>query len=60
VFNTAAVEVTLLAKKEYPVEEDVDQRMLPKFVLKASRRCNAILVIELKIRAAPERTPGGA
>jgi hypothetical protein len=60
-FNTAAMEIILLAERHYSVEEDVDAGILPKFVLKASRRpCNPVLVVELKIRAAPERTPGGA
>jgi len=60
-FNTAVMEIILLAERQYSVGEDVDQGLLPKFVLKAPRRtCNPILVIELKIRAAPERTPGGA
>jgi len=38
VFNTAAVEVTLLAERQYPVEEDVDRGELPRMFLKARRR----------------------
>lgn len=61
VFNTATVEVTLLAEREYPVEEDVDRGELPKMFLKARRRIYCpVLIIELKIRAAPERTSPGA
>lgn len=60
-FNTAGMEIILLAERQYSVEEDVDAGTLPKFVLKTPRRpCNPMLVIELKIRAAPERTPGRA
>jgi hypothetical protein len=60
-FNTAGMEIILLAERQYSVEEDVDAGILPKFVLKTPRRtCSPILVIESKIRAAPERTPGGA
>ncbi|HEY6184507.1 MAG TPA: hypothetical protein VIW67_19840 [Terriglobales bacterium] len=60
-FNTAGMEIILQAERPYSVEDDVDAGILPKFVLKTSRRtCKPILLIELKIRAAPERTPGGA
>ena len=60
-FNTAAVEVTLLAQREYPVEEDVDRGDLPRMFLKANRRAYfSVLIIELKLRAAPERTSAGA
>src|ERR1043166_3442970 len=60
-FNTDAAEITLVAKKKYPVKEDVDQGELPKMFLKA--RCRdyfSILIIEFKLRAAPERTSPGA
>jgi hypothetical protein len=61
VFNTAAVEVTLLAEREHSVEEEVDRGELPKMFLKAKRRAYfAVLVIELKLRAAPERISSGA
>ena len=61
VFNTAAVEVTLLAERQYPVEEDVDRGELPRMFLKAKRRdCFAVLIIQLKLRVAPERTSPGA
>jgi hypothetical protein len=60
-FNTAAMEIILIAERQYSIEEDVDTGKLPKFVLKAPRRtCNPVLIIELKIRAAPERSAGGA
>jgi hypothetical protein len=61
VFNTAAVEVTLLAEKEYLVDEDVDRDQLPRMFLKAKRRTYCpVLIIELKLRAAPERASPGA
>lgn len=60
-FNTATAEVTLLAQKEYPVAEDVDRGELPKLFLKARRRdLFSVLIVELKLRAVPERTSPGA
>lgn len=60
-FNSAAAEVTLLAQREYPVSEDVDCGELPRFFLKARRRdLFSVLILELKFRAVPERTAGGA
>jgi hypothetical protein len=61
VFNTTTVEVTLLARREYSVEEDVDRDELPKLFVKAKRRAYfSVLIIELKLRAAPERSSPGA
>ena len=61
VFNTAAIEVSLLAEREYPVEEDVDRGELPRMFLKAKRRIYCpVLILELKLRAAPERASPGA
>jgi hypothetical protein len=60
-FNSAVAEVTLLAQREYPVNEDVDRGDLPRFILEASPRALfSVLILELKFRAAPERTAGGA
>ena len=60
-FNSAVAEVTLLAQREYPVNEDVDRGDLPRFILQARRRdLFSVLILELKFRAAPERTAGGA
>ena len=60
-FNSALGEVTLLAQREYPIDEDVDRGDLPRFILEASPRALfSVLVLELKFRAAPERTAGGA
>ena len=60
-FNSAVAEVTLLAQREYPVNEDVDRGDLPRFFLQARRRAMfSVLILELKFRAAPERTAGGA
>ncbi len=60
-FNSAVAEVTLLAQREYPVNEDVDRGDLPRFILQAKRRdLFSVLILELKFRAAPERTAGGA
>ena len=60
-FNSAVAEVTLLAQREYPVNEDVDRGDLPRFFLQARRRdLFSVLILELKFRAAPERTAGGA
>jgi hypothetical protein len=60
-FNSAVAEITLLAQREYPIDEDVDRGDLPRFILKAGRRgLFSVLVLELKFRAAPERTAGGA
>jgi hypothetical protein len=43
------------------VEEDVDRGELPKMFLKARRRIyRSVLIFELKLRAAPERTSPGA
>jgi hypothetical protein len=59
-FNTATAEVTLLAQSEYPVAEDVDRGELPKMFLNAKRRpFYSVLIIEWKIRAAPERNSSG-
>ena len=59
-FNTAAIEVTLLAQRPYPLKEAVDRGDLPRILLKARERpYYPILLIELRIRAAPERTSGG-
>ena len=61
VFNTAAIELVLLAQREYPVEEDVDRGELPRMFLKAKRRIYCpVLSLELKVRAAPERASPGA
>ncbi len=61
VFNTTAVEIILLAERIYPVEEDVNRGELPKMFLNAKRRiCFPILILEMKLRAAPERTSPGA
>jgi len=60
-FNSALAEVTLLAQREYPVNEDVDREELPRFILQAGPRALfSVLILELKFRAAPERTAGGA
>lgn len=60
-FNSALAEVTLLAQRDYPVNEDVDRGYLPRFILKARwRDLFSVLILELKFRAAPERTAGGA
>ena len=60
-FNSALAEVTLLAQREYPIDEDVDRGDLPRFILEARRRdLFSVLILELKFRAAPERTAGGA
>ena len=60
-FNSAVAEVVLLAQREYPVNEDVDRGDLPRFFLQAKRRdLFSVLILELKFRAAPERTAGGA
>ena len=60
-FNSALAEVTWLAQREYPVNEDVDRGELPRFILQARRRALfSVLILELKFRAAPERTAGGA
>ena len=61
VFNTTAVEVTLLGEREYAVAEDVDRGELPKMFLKAKRRTYfSVLILELRLCAAPERTSPGA
>ena len=60
-FNSAVAEVTLLAQREYPVNEDVDRGDLPRFFLQATPRgLFSVLILEFKFRAAPERTAGGA
>jgi hypothetical protein len=60
-FNTATAQVTLLAQKEYLVKEEVDRGELPNMFLKPKRRTYySVLVIELRLRAAPERTSPGA
>ncbi len=60
-FNSAVAEVTLLAQREYPVNEDVDHGDLPRFILRARRHALfSVLILEFKFRAAPERTAGGA
>jgi hypothetical protein len=60
-FNTATAEMILLAKAEYPLAEAVNKGDLPKILLKARRRkFFSVLIIELKLRAAPERTTPGA
>jgi hypothetical protein len=61
VFNTTVVQVSLLAQREYPVEEDVAWGVLPKVFLKVNRRKYfPTLVIEIKMRAAPELVSRGA
>jgi hypothetical protein len=60
-FNSALAEVTLLAQREYPIYEDVDRGDLPRFLLQAGPRSMfSVLILEVKFRAAPERTAGGA
>jgi hypothetical protein len=60
-FNTAAVELTLLAQREYAVAEDVDQGELPRMVLKTRRRVYCpVLIVEFRLRVAPERTSPGS
>jgi hypothetical protein len=59
-FNTATAEVTLLAQKNYAVAEDVARGELPRMFLNARHReFFSVLIIELKLRAAPERNPPG-
>jgi len=51
----------LLAQREYPIHEDVDCGDLPRFILQAGpRSLFSALILELKFRAAPEWTAGGA
>jgi hypothetical protein len=60
-FNTTTAEVILSAQKEYPVNEDVVRGELPKMFLKAKHRNYfSVLIVEFKMRAAPERTTPGA
>jgi hypothetical protein len=60
-FNTVAMEVTLLGQRPYAVAEAVDRGELPRVFLRSGCRPYFVtLVLELKLRAAPERTSAGA
>jgi len=60
VFNSVLFELTLLAQGEYRVKEAVDRGDLPAMFKKAQMRIpHPVLIIEFRVRAVPERIPGG-
>lgn len=60
-FNTALFELVLLVELPSEIETNVQQGHLPKMLLnKKYRRARPVLVIELKLRAVPERTRSGS
>ena len=57
VFETTILELTLLGKKKYNIEEDISSNNLPKSFRKlAKKNYNYIVVVELKFRASPQKT----
>jgi len=61
VFNTAVVDLVLVAQDAVPVEEWVAAGEVPKFVIRAARRRpTPVVLVELRLRSAPLRTSGGA
>ncbi len=59
-FNTTVFEVTLLAKGEYELENDVKKGELPKVFMKAKvREYFPIGIVEIKFRSIPERMQQG-
>ena len=60
-FNTALFELVLLVELPSEIEALVKQGDLPKMLLgKKHRRPKPVLVVELKLRAIPERTKAGS
>jgi len=60
-FNTALFELVLLVELPSEIETLVKQGDLPKLLLgKKHRRPRPVLVVELKLRAIPERTKAGS
>ena len=60
-FNTALFELVLLVELPSEIETLVKQGDLPKMLLgKKHRRARPVLVVELKLRAIPERTKTGS
>ena len=60
-FNTALFELVLLVELPSEIETLVKQGDLPKMLLgKKHRRPKPVLVVELKLRAIPERTKAGS
>ncbi|MBI3852708.1 MAG: hypothetical protein HY298_20835 [Verrucomicrobia bacterium] len=61
VFNSALFELTLLAEAEYHVDEAVDRGDLPALFKKSKLRApRPVIVIELSVRAVPERIGSGS
>ncbi|MCH7568098.1 MAG: hypothetical protein IIA87_01635 [Nanoarchaeota archaeon] len=55
-FNTIILELTLLAKDEYKLEEDIEKGILPKSFEKIKKRkYMPFVVVELKFRGIPHR-----
>jgi hypothetical protein len=59
-FNTALLDVVLLARRPLPVEELIHEGELPRFVAKTSHRnYTPAVLIELRFRTAPRRVTTG-
>lgn len=61
-FNTTLLELSIIALRTYDPKEDVDKDDLPKIFLKfmaekTVRKYISIMLLELKYRSYPERTP---
>ncbi|MBM3793889.1 MAG: hypothetical protein FJW31_07425 [Acidobacteria bacterium] len=60
-FNTALLDVVLLARRALPIEELIHESELPRFFAKAPHRnYTPAVLIELRFRAAPRRVATGA
>lgn len=60
-FNSAQMRILLLATKPLSIDDEVAHGQLPRSFLRARTRDHfSILIVELNIRAAPDRQPSGA
>lgn len=59
-FNTARLDVVLLARRELPVEELIRAGDLPRFIAKAAHRnYTPAVLVELRLRSAPRGVAAG-
>lgn len=59
-FNTTLLELTLLGKGKYKLDEDVMEGYLPEFFKKLNvRKYHPILILEFRYRSVPERMQQG-
>ena len=59
-FNTTLLELTLMGKRPYKMDDDINNNVLPEyFKNKFKKVFNTIVIVEFKYRSAPERVGQG-